>query len=146
MRRVFAAVAAICLLASNAHAAIRITWDPGGRLVEYIEKYNQWREWRVDVVIDGMCISACTLITGIIEPSKVCVTENARLAFHSARYSANDEHASEGTRLAWNIYPPKVRALLISKGWNGDDPAVNAHPDLIYIEGDDLRTIYRDCA
>jgi hypothetical protein len=146
MRRVFAAVAAICLLVTNANAAMRITFDPGGRLIEYIEKYYQWRSLEASVVIDGMCISACTLIVGILKPEKVCVTENARLAFHSARYSANDEHASEGTRLAWNIYPPHVRALLIARGWNGDDPAVNAHPDLIYIEGDDLRTIYRDCA
>jgi hypothetical protein len=145
MRRLVAAFAAVCLLASNANAAVRIKFDPGGRLIDYITKYNEWREMEAKVIIDGLCISACTLITGIIDDANVCVTNNARLAFHSARYSANDEHASEGTRLAWNIYPEKVRALLRARGWDGDDPEKNNRPNLIYIEGDALRTIYRDC-
>jgi hypothetical protein len=146
MRRLVAAFAACCLLASNANAALRIKFDPGGRLIDYIEKYNMLREAEAKIMIDGLCISACTLITGIIEDANVCVTNNARLAFHSASYGDTGAHASEGTRLAWSIYPEKVRALLRAKGWDGDDPKVNAHPDLIYVEGEELRTIYRDCS
>jgi hypothetical protein len=145
MRRFAAVLLFAFFVATPASAAMRITFDPGGTLLEFITKYYQWKDWGMNVVIDGMCISACTLITGILENDKVCVTERARLAFHSARYSINDEHASEGTRLAWNIYPEKVRALLRAKGWDGDDPEKNKHPDLIYVEGDELRTIYRDC-
>jgi hypothetical protein len=146
MRRLAAAIAACLLLVSHAHAALRIKFDPGGRLIDYIEKYNMLREAEAKIIIDGLCISACTLITGIIEDANVCVTNNARLAFHSASYSANDAHAPEGTRLAWAIYPEKVRALLRARGWDGDKPNdENAHPNLIYVEGVELRTIYRDC-
>ena len=38
------------------------------------------------VVIDGPCLSACTLLTGIIPSDRVCVTQRAVLGFHAASY------------------------------------------------------------
>lgn len=145
MRRAVTVLAALLVACSPAFAALRISFDPGGRLSDYIDKYIMLRDAEAKIIIDGMCISACTLIVGIMPDDSVCVTSNARLVFHSAK-KGNDEHSSEGTRLAWNMYPEKVRAILRAKGWDGDDSARNEHPDLIYVEGAELRSIYRDCS
>jgi hypothetical protein len=144
MRRAVTVLAALLFASSPSFAALRISFDPGGRLIEYIEKYTMLRDAEAKIIIDGMCISACTLITGIMPDDSVCVTQSARLVFHSAK--GGDLHSSEGTRLAWHIYPEKVRTILRARGWDGDDSTKNEHPDLIYVEGAELRAIYRDCA
>jgi hypothetical protein len=139
-----AALLALILSAAPALAAYRVTFDPGGSIQAYIEKYHAIQDAGGSVVIDGPCISACTLVTAIVDDAHVCVTHRARLVFHSAT-TMNGQHASEGTRLIWNMYPGYIRAMLIKKGWDGDDGKANEHSELIYIEGDELRIIYRDC-
>lgn len=117
-----------------------ITFDVGGSVMAFIEKYEQIEQLEGKVVIDGMCISACTLVLAVVTDSRVCVTPRARLAFHSA--SVAGEYSEEGTRLVWHLYPEKVRSILRAKGWNGD----TAHPELIYVEGAELETLYKPCA
>jgi hypothetical protein len=129
---------------SLAPAAQRITFDPGGNIMTFIDRYNGWRVSGERVVIDGMCISACTMITGLLPTENVCVTPFARLAFHSAYIQYPDgrtEFAREATRLIWMIYPPHVRDMLLQRGWQEG----MEHPDLIYIEGADLHRIFRPC-
>ena len=129
---------------------LRITFDGGGRITDYIERYSALRLAGGRVIIDGLCISACTMVTGLMPASQVCVTPYAQLAFHSAAQidpiTGERAHSSEGTRLVWNVYPDKVRALLRAKSWNGEDSKINEHPDLIYVAGDELRTLIRPCA
>jgi len=36
------------------------------------------------VMIDGTCASACTMLLGVIPRNRICVTPRAVLAFHSA--------------------------------------------------------------
>jgi hypothetical protein len=36
------------------------------------------------IVIDGTCSSACTLVLGIVPHDRICVTSNAVLGFHAA--------------------------------------------------------------
>ena len=36
------------------------------------------------VVIDGPCLSACTMVLGVIPRDRICVTPRARLGFHAA--------------------------------------------------------------
>jgi hypothetical protein len=131
-------------LAGPAHAAQRIMIDWGGQLGVYIERYNEWRRTGELVVIDGMCISACTLVTGLIEPERLCATPYARLAFHSAASIdalGQRAFAREATRIVWRIYPQRVRDLLIRHGWqDGMD-----HANLIYVEGKELHSIIRPC-
>ena len=127
-----------------AYAAQRIMIDWGGSLGAYIDRYNEWRRTGELVVIDGMCISACTLVTGLIKPERLCATPFARLAFHSAAFispTGERSFAREATRIVWHIYPPRVREILLRNGWqDGMD-----HSNLIYIEGDDLYSIIRPC-
>jgi len=129
---------------------LRITFDGGGRVTDYIERYSALRVSGGRVVIDGLCISACTLVTGLMPDDRMCVTPFAQLAFHSAAQinpmTGERAHSSEGTRLVWDLYPAKVRAALLAKAWNGEDKAINEHPDLIYIADDALRSLVRPCA
>jgi hypothetical protein len=130
-------------------AVLRITFDGGGRVTDYIERYSALRISGGRVVIDGLCVSACTLVTGLMPDDRLCVTPFAQLAFHSAAQinpmTGERAHSSEGTRLVWNLYPAKVRAALLAKQWNGEDKVVNEHPDLIYIAGNELRSLLRPC-
>jgi hypothetical protein len=136
-------LAALLLSTGAQAAAVRIGFDAGGSILEYIQRYEALQASGDTVIIDGMCISACTLVTGLVDPDRVCVTHRARLAFHSA--TINDQHSVEGTRLIWYIYPPIVRAMLAALGWDGSDAEHNEHINLIYIEGDELARIYRAC-
>lgn len=142
---------------ANRHEPVVISTDTGGVIIDYMTRYEDLRrDRRRAVIIDGICISACTLITGMIESDRVCVTPFAKLAFHSAHNGYTGAFSKEGTRLLWNIYPENVRAILRKRGWDGDPdlskplkkgekPATGEHPDLIYIDGEELRSIYKPC-
>lgn len=125
-----------------------IVLDNGGAIDEYTLKYAKWRNGGTRVRLDGSCFSACTMITGLMPKDRVCVTPFARLAFHSA-YSVIGgvmiAHSSEGTREMWHSLSPDVRALLIAKGFNGNDKDVNEHREFIYVEGEELLAIYSPC-
>jgi hypothetical protein len=130
-----------------------IQYDGGGRLDEYYQTYSALRQSGRPVRIDGMCMSACTMVAGLIPLERVCVTPYAVLAFHSAyRVSMfGAEHSSEGTRMIWQTYPEAIRKILIENGWNGDPsdhrtaPQGNKHPEMIYIRTPELYSIFRPC-
>lgn len=116
-----------------------ITSDFGGGIIEYIQKYNKMRQDGVKVRIDDLCMSACTLITGLVPDEDICVSPYAIMAFHSAWVAtfAGPMHSKEGTALLWNIYPEKVRAKLRENGWDGGE-----HPEFIYFPATDF---YKAC-
>lgn len=142
------AAALVAALAAGVYAyhesnkPLVIGLNPGGSVGQFIEEYDVLRRSGRTVIIDGICISACTLILGLVPLERVCVTPFAKMAFHSAS-AMMGSHSPEGTRLVWRIYPEKVRTALIARGWNGESGA--AHPDLIYIDGDDLSRILTAC-
>ena len=69
---VAAGVLASALVTSVASADIRIVSDPGGEVSSYVRKFQELRASGDRIVIDGPCLSACTLLTGIIPKSRVC--------------------------------------------------------------------------
>jgi hypothetical protein len=150
------------------HTPVVIGFNPGGGVGEFLENYDEIRRSGRKVVIDGICISACTLAVGTLPRDRVCVTPFAKLAFHSAWRGSfvGPTHSQEGTRLVWSVYPEDVREILRKRGWDGDPPGLakktddppkaqkgatpkkaptNEHPELIYIEGDELRSIFAPC-
>jgi hypothetical protein len=136
---------ALFLLVTPAHAAIRIRQDMGGNIIEYIEKYAIIDAADGKIIIDGPCVSACTMVVGLVQPQNVCVTERAKLGFHSAWYEnkkGQQVFSRDGTEMVYRIFPEKVRALLSAHGWDGLTP----HPDLLWIEGGELHTIIQPCA
>ena len=67
---------------SSTSAAVRITSDSGGQIGPYLEQLIAIRESGQQVIIDGPCLSACTLVLGVVPRERICVTRRARLGFH----------------------------------------------------------------
>ena len=133
---------------TSGRAATFITDDQGGIITEFVKKYSDMRDAGTNVVIDGECASACTIVLGILRPEKVCATPDASLGFHSAMAITREdgkapvfEHAAEISKLIFNSYPGKVRAWLTKQGWNGDNP----HPEVIWARGGQVRKFIRPC-
>jgi hypothetical protein len=126
---------------SVALAEIRITGDPGGEVTSYIRRFEAARASGERIVIDGPCLSACTLLTGIVPRDHVCVTQRAVLGFHAASYY--DDASRElvptraGSALVMRFYPAQIRA------WIGHHGGLT--PRLIQLRGHELAALYRPC-
>jgi hypothetical protein len=124
-----------------AAADVRIVGDPGGEVSSYIEKFQQMRASGERVVIDGPCLSACTLLTGIVPRDHVCVTSRAVLGFHAASYYDDASRSlvptREGSRLVMRFYPPEIRSWIDRHG--------GLRPQLIALRGRELAGFYRTC-
>jgi hypothetical protein len=133
--------AALLLSGTGAgHAAVRIADDPGGQIGRYLYKYNELRASGQEVMIDGLCASACTLVLGAIPHNRICVTSNATLGFHAAYDFAGDGRTvtnPEATRLLYSQYPPRVRRWIASRG--------GLTPHIIFLRGRQLQSMYRPC-
>src|SRR4030081_4107031 len=78
------AAAMLALAILPASATMRITSDPGGQIGPYLENLASLRSSGERVVIDGHCLSACTMVLGVIPRDHLCVPPRARLGFHAA--------------------------------------------------------------
>jgi len=107
--------------------------DPGGQIGPYLEKLQSLRNSGQNVIIDGSCLSACTMVLGVIPRDRLCVTARARLGFHSAWRSdqtGRQTVSQEGTELLMSVYPQQVRNWISRRG--------GLSPQLIYLTGDEL--------
>jgi hypothetical protein len=82
-RVVFAAMLLMISIPSGS-ATVRISDDHGGRIGDYLAKYQALRLSGERVAIDGICASACTMILGALPRNRICVTPQATLQFHAA--------------------------------------------------------------
>lgn len=141
--RLRAVILGIVLLAAGAtqgSATIRISSDNGGRIGTYIETFALLRHTGEGVIIDGPCLSACTLILGMLPSDQVCVTSRARFGFHAAwrpDIHGRPVPSSLGTQVLMEVYPPKVRNWIRRKG------GLSRH--MIYMRGRDLTDFYPPC-
>src|SRR6187455_3436294 len=71
--------------AAPATADVRILSSPGGPVMPYIKVFEAVRDSGERVVIDGPCMSACTLVLSIVPGERICITRRAVLGFHAAR-------------------------------------------------------------
>jgi len=124
-----------------ASATMRIAEDRGGQIGHYLQAFAMLRSTGEKVIVDGNCLSACTLVLGIIPSSQICATENARFGFHAAWMPDRDGHpvtSATGTRALWNIYPASVRHWINTHG--------GLSRRMIFLEGSDLNGIVRSCS
>ena len=70
-------------LGQQSDAMTRIAGDMGGPLGEYLLTFAAIRDSGDQVMIDGACFSACTLVTALIPRDRICITERAKLGFHA---------------------------------------------------------------
>jgi hypothetical protein len=151
LSRALAGALMLCAL-TPASAKTIITEDNGGIIVNYIRKYSDMRDSGEKVVVDGACISSCTLLLGLLRPENICATDKAVFGFHSASLKTAREgeepvyeHAPEMSALMFHLYPGKVRALLNRLGWQGQKSWI-PHPDIIWVKGKSLSLIARRCS
>ena len=75
---------AVTTLVAPASAAMRISEDRGGQIGHYLQAFAMLRSSGERVVVDGNCLSACTLVLGFIPRNRICATSRARFGFHAA--------------------------------------------------------------
>ena len=75
----------LCAIASPAQADVRIIASPGGEVGPFLDLFERVRASGERVVIDGPCLSACTLVLSTVPNDRICVTRRAVLGFHAAR-------------------------------------------------------------
>ena len=102
-----------------ASAAIRIQASNGGQIGHYLEIFDRMRASGEQVIIDGPCLSACTLVLSVLPSERICVTRRAVLGFHAAwkpdRRGRPLRHAG-ATRLMMATYPAAVRQWIARRG------------------------------
>ena len=119
---------------------MRISYDIGGQIGPYINQYSAVRNSGEWVAIDGVCLSACTLVLGIVPPNRICVTRNAILGFHSAwkpDSSGRPVLSLAGTRRLWDIYPQNIRHWINTRG--------GLSHTMRYLRGAELMAMYPEC-
>jgi hypothetical protein len=137
-----AAVAFVGLVGHSASATVRITDDYGGQIGSYLNRYQAVRASGEKVVIDGPCMSACTLVLGVVPSDHICVTPRARLGFHaawrgSAKVGGPKVKADDGTQLLMETYPQQIR------DWIGRHGGLTTQ--VIYLSGRELAGMYQRC-
>ena len=129
------------LTPSLTFAEVRISGDRGGEVAAYVQKYQDIRDSGQRVVIDGPCLSACTLLTGIVPRSQVCVTSRAMLGFHAASYYDDASRrlvpTRAGSRVVMHLYPPEIRRWIERHG--------GLTPHIIQLRGRELASMYQIC-
>src|ERR1700694_1553342 len=73
------------LAAPPARAEGRLLASPGGQVGPFLDLFERVRASGERVVIDGPCLSACTLVLGGGADDRICVTRRGVLGFHAAR-------------------------------------------------------------
>ena len=128
------------LTSSDASALTRIQDDPGGRIGQYVETFAALRDSGERVVIDGACLSACTMVLGLIPHDRICVTERALLGFHAAWMpgpQGRPVKSELGTQTLWEVYPLHVKRWLVRKG--------GLQKKMIFLRGRELSAMYPEC-
>jgi hypothetical protein len=92
------------------------------------------------VVIDGPCLSACTLVLSIVPNNRICVTRRAVLGFHAAR--SMDRRGRmysepEASKLVLEAYPAPIRGWIRQRG--------GLSSRLLLLRGRELGAFYPAC-
>ena len=123
-----------------ARADLRIVSSSGGEVSSYLQLFASVRESGERVIIDGPCLSACTLVLSMVPEERICVTRRALLGFHAARrvdeqgqvYAAPSE-----TRVLVATYPAPVRSWIERNGGLTQKP--------IFMRSRQLAELYPRC-
>jgi hypothetical protein len=128
------------LAVAPAQAEVRILDSPGGQVGPFLDLFEQVRASGERVVIDGPCLSACTLVLSLVPNDRICVTRRAILGFHAAR--SVDRRGRmyaepEASEVVLEAYPAPVRDWIRRRG--------GLTSRLLLLRGRELRAIYPAC-
>jgi hypothetical protein len=132
--------AALCAFAMPAQAEVRILASPGGQMGPFLDLFDRLRASGERVVIDGPCLSACTLVLSAVPNDRICVTRRAVLGFHAAR--SMDRRGRmyaepEASELVLEAYPTPVQNWIRRHG--------GLTSRLLLLRGRDLAAMYPVC-
>jgi hypothetical protein len=137
---VFLGLALWAIATMMARADVRILASPGGEVGPFLDMFEKVRASGQRVVIDGPCLSACTLVLSVVPDDRICVTRRAVLGFHAAR--SIDRRGRlyaepEASQLVLRAYPDPVRAWIEHHG--------GLTSRLIMLRGRELKAMYPSC-
>ena len=135
MNRIVIALA-LALLSFPASAATVIHNDHGGVIREYAARFAAIGHRHERLVIDGACMSACTMALSV---PGMCVTPRAMFGFHAARENPayNAPISAAGTAYLMAHYPSTVRRWIASRGGLGRG--------LLILQGRELAGMAKMC-
>jgi hypothetical protein len=140
LKTVFLAAVLCGFISPPAQTEIRILGSPGGQVGPFLDLFERVRASGERVVIDGPCLSACTLVLSMVPNDRICVTRRAVLGFHAARSIDTrgriyaEPQASE---LVLEAYPSAVRGWIRHRG--------GLTSRLLLLRGRELAAIYPSC-
>lgn len=140
MKTAFLAAVLGGLLVPAAQAEVRILASQGGQVGPFLDLFERVRATGESVVIDGPCLSACTLVLSVVPNDRICVTRRAVLGFHAAR--SIDRRGRlysepEASELVMEAYPAAVRSWIHRHG--------GLTSRLLLLRGRELAAIYPSC-
>ncbi len=104
----------------------------GGQVTVFVRKYAEIRVSGRNVIIDGPCVSACTIVASLPR-SQVCVTPRAEFGVHLA---ADENDQSDRAYTDWAVktfYPPALQTWIARHGGLGRAPKWIRYRDLLAI-------------
>jgi hypothetical protein len=142
----FPVLALCCALAlgaaTPASAEVRILSSPGGEVGSFLKLFEVLRESGERIVIDGPCLSACTLVLSEIPRERICVTRRAVLGFHGARLvdrQGNEYKVPPSLNAAVaDVYPRPVQRWIARRG--------GLSRKMITLRGAELYRYYPRCS
>ncbi len=140
IRGVLLSAAALALSVTSVSATMRISEDRGGQIGHYLQTFNALRTSGESVVIDGNCLSACTLVLGLVPRERICATQHARFGFHAAWMPDREGRpvtSPLGTQALWSFYPASVRRWISQHG--------GLSRKMIFLQGRELSGIVASC-
>jgi len=140
LKVIFLAAAMCALLLPPAHAEVRILASPGGEVGPFLDLFERVRATGERVVIDGPCLSACTLVLDLVPSNRICVTRRAILGFHAARSVDRQGRIyaePEASALVLEAYPAVVQGWIRRRG--------GLSSRLLLLRGRELAAIYPRC-
>jgi hypothetical protein len=122
-------------------ADFRILSSSGGEVSSFLTVFTRVRQSGERVIIDGPCLSACTLVLSTIPRNRICVTRRAVLGFHAPQLMDESGRTwrapAEATRIVTASYPAGVRAWIKKRG--------GLTRKVIYLRGKELAALYPHC-
>jgi hypothetical protein len=140
LKVILMAAVASALATPPARAEVRILASPGGQVGPFLDLFERVRASGERVVIDGPCLSACTLVLSMVPNDRICVTHRAVLGFHAARSidRRGRQYAEpEASELVLRAYPTAVRGWIRRRG--------GLTSRLLLLHGRELAAIYPTC-
>jgi hypothetical protein len=127
------------IFCNAAKSDVLIKNDGGGDIPQYAARYLALQLSGERVVIDGDCLSACTLALGLLAENQRCFTKDVRLGFHAAWTVSGGAKTRDpfGTAFFWSVYPAKIRYWISRHG--------GLTEKVIYLEGKKLAAMYPPC-